>query len=486
VTTAGSAPTDTAVQRRLWTREIPFAFGAVVLASLLIWGIGRLGWAEPHPLWLVAIVVAGAAAVSFLTDPWRVGCPAWQYHTRFAMKSAAIAVCIYLTGWGPTLAIGLFYVIADTLNTFGADYGLTAISWVTVTIAVGTWLVAFTLVPSEVPTPEVYGISVLAAAGLVALGLYMRTLTVRREMVQKSLREEQDRFVALVQHSSDVIVVVDKDGTVTYASPSSRVIAVDEEGHSLAVGRSAIGALHPDDMAASTRIFTRMLHQVGDTESGEMRARHIDGRWHWMEFVATNLVGVPGVDGVVVNGRDVSDRKAAELDLVNRATHDPLTGLANRAHLLDRLERAIGRLNRYPDSVAVLYLDLDRFKDVNDAYGHVAGDYLLVTLVGRLHDCVRPQDTLARIGGDEFCIVLETAGDSRRELIVERAASVSERVIAVCQEPVTLPDGTVVSVSASIGVVVCEPDQSTEEVLHLADLAMYQAKANGRGRYEMI
>ncbi|MHB8220858.1 MAG: diguanylate cyclase domain-containing protein [Acidimicrobiales bacterium] len=485
---SGEAPTLRSRMVRRWRRDAPFGIGAVVVASGLIWGIGRLGWATRQPLWLVVTAVVGAAVVSFAADDWQAGCPAWQFHARIGAKTAVVAFCIYLTGWGPMLAIGLYYTIGDTLTNFGGDAGLWAIVWAIGAIAAGTVGIALGAVPSEVHPPAVYGLATLAAAGLAAMGLSMRTATIRKEEVQRALEAEQTRFAALVQHSSDLIVVVDENGLVTYASPSARVIdAGGYRGAGLAVGRAVAEAVHPEDLEVSQDTFATMLNLDGGSASGQMRVRFADGRWHWMEYIATNQLNTPGISGVVVNGRDITDRKERELDLVRRATHDPLTGIANRAHLMEHLDQAVRRLHRSPDALAVLYLDLDHFKEVNDEYGHDAGDRLLLAVVDRLRRCVRPEDLVARIGGDEFCIVLETSGGSdAKTASCERAASVSKRVIELCRQPIELGDDVVVAVSTSVGIVVGEAGQGPEEILRRADLAMYRAKTNGRNRYEFI
>ncbi|MHB8320095.1 MAG: diguanylate cyclase domain-containing protein [Acidimicrobiales bacterium] len=475
------------IAKRRWKTEWRFVAPSVLVVAFLIWGAGRLRWASPHPLWLLVLVVLGAAVVSYSVDLWQKGCARWQLHARIAAKTAVVASCIYLTGWGPMLVIGLFYPVADSMENFGEEAGLIAIFWALVSIAVGMILIALGWAPSLVHPPAVYGLAALASAGLVAAGLYMRIAVVRRTQAQKALEEEQSRFSALVRHSSDVIVVVDADGVVTYASPSAEIIdAGAGDGVGLQAGQTVTNAVHPKDLSSSLGVFATMLAEPGGTTSGEMRVRYFDGAWHWMEYIATNLIGVPGIDGIVVNGRDVTDRKELEFDLVRRATHDPLTGLSNRADLREILERAAAKLDRHPHSIAILYLDLDHFKEVNDEYGHDAGDQLLLTLVDRLRSCIRPTDTLARIGGDEFCVVLETHGEGGRDGTVARASAIASRMISACQQPVALSDGILAEVSASIGIVICEQDTPPEELLRLADMTMYRAKENGRSRYEVL
>ncbi|HMC72243.1 MAG TPA: diguanylate cyclase, partial [Mycobacteriales bacterium] len=181
-----------------------------------------------------------------------------------------------------------------------------------------------------------------------------------------------------------------------------------------------------------------------------------------------------------MQAHDISDRKAAEGQLVYRALHDNLTDLPNRALFADRFDRAIARLSRQPGAVAVMFLDLDRFKLVNDTHGHAAGDVALTTVANRLQAIMRAGDTVARFGGDEFTILCEDLDDAAA------AGHVAERVLAAVAEPFDIL-GHEITLSASVGIAVStDADATADQLLRDADSAMYLAKERGRNRYEVF
>jgi diguanylate cyclase (GGDEF)-like protein len=189
----------------------------------------------------------------------------------------------------------------------------------------------------------------------------------------------------------------------------------------------------------------------------------------------------PNVHGIVLNTRDISERKQFEEQLSHQAFHDSITSLANRALFHDRVTHALERQERDQKPIAVLFVDLDDFKTVNDSLGHAAGDQLLAEVGERLKGVLRAADTAARLGGDEFAILLEDGGEGIM------AADVAERIKAMLVEPFLL-EGKEVFVRASIGIAVADGDRrgDTEELLRNADVAMYMAKERGKGRYQMF
>jgi len=289
-----------------------------------------------------------------------------------------------------------------------------------------------------------------------------------------ALREREEYLRALVEHAAEIITVADADGTVRYTSPAQARLL----GYSTAGGQ-IFDTLHPDDHEPVRAMFAELCRTPGAVLRAEVRARHSDGSFRVFEATGTNLLANPAVRGVVINSRDITARKQAEAQLIHDAFHDSLTGLPNRALFLDRLGHALDRSTRRPDhSSAVLFLDLDRFKTVNDSLGHHAGDQLLVTVAWRLTRCVRLGDTVARFGGDEFAILLEDTAAAREATVV------AERIAAAFQRPIAL-GGQELVISASVGIAVCGLDAKPDEVLRDADIAMYQAKRRGPGHYHV-
>jgi diguanylate cyclase (GGDEF)-like protein len=213
---------------------------------------------------------------------------------------------------------------------------------------------------------------------------------------------------------------------------------------------------------------------VADTE---LRATNFDGSDRWFGIRAANLSNDPVVGGMVINMRDITDRKRAEEELSHNVFHDSLTGLANRALFHDRLEHALERTSRSGWEVAVVYLDLDGFKTINDSRGHEAGDQVLREMAARLLGIIRSIDTLSRLGGDEFAILVE---ESARAL--DEAQAVAERVLELLTDPFVVHNHQVV-LSASIGIAIGDVASDASGMMRDADLAMYKAKTSGRARW---
>ena len=296
-------------------------------------------------------------------------------------------------------------------------------------------------------------------------------------------RQSEARFSSLVQHSSDVVMVVEADSTIRYMSPSvERVLGYSARE---VEGTKLTELIEPEKKAELLQFLMAGVRE-DDTHPAlaEFRMRHRDDFWLHVETLRTNLLRDENVRGIVLNTRDVSERKAFEEQLQHQAFHDSVTGLANRALFKDRVEHALERQGRDQEPVTVLFMDLDDFKTINDSLGHAAGDRLLGEVGDRVKNTLRQADTAARLGGDEFAILLEDGGDG-----VE-AAEVASRILASLEGPFHL-DGKEMFIRASIGIASADHARTSgpegaEELLRNADVAMYMAKEAGKGRYQVF
>ena len=293
----------------------------------------------------------------------------------------------------------------------------------------------------------------------------------------EALRESEQHFRSLVQHTPDLLVLVDAAGTPRYVSPAIERVLGYPAGQ---VAESYdCSLLHPDDLARARRFLVEMVRRPGNTPAVELRVRHRDGSWRYLEVVGNNLLADPSVGSIVFSARDVTERKRLEAELAHRALHDSLTGLPNRVLLMDRLAHALARVGRDGERVAVLFLDLDRFKTVNDRLGHDAGDELLAAVAQRLRGCLRAKDTAARLGGDEFVVLLASLSDAGE------AVQVAERIVERLEAPFRV-GGHEVRISTSVGIALSQPAEGRPiDLLRAADGAMYRAKARGAGRYAL-
>jgi diguanylate cyclase (GGDEF)-like protein/PAS domain S-box-containing protein len=290
-----------------------------------------------------------------------------------------------------------------------------------------------------------------------------------------SAREAEYRMLA--ENSSDFLARHAPDGTYRYCSPAC--VAITGYSPEELIGTSPFRLVAAEDRDA-VRAYARLVSEREEPATAAYRLRCKDGQLRWLETTARAVRDESGVRELVSVTRDISERKQAEIELSHAALHDTLTGLPNRALFLDRLGLALRRTERRSGSVAVLFCDLDRFKVVNDSLGHDAGDRLLVDVAGRIVTALRPADTVARFGGDEFTILCE---DIAGEI---EAATIAQRIVDVFRDPFLLEDGEVF-LATSVGIAIARGnDDRAEDLIRDADAAMYRAKERGKGRYEIF
>ena len=257
------------------------------------------------------------------------------------------------------------------------------------------------------------------------------------------LRGREARFRSLLQNSSDAQAILDADGRVRFESVAvERILGVaagDWEGRPFAT------LVHDEDRSTVEQALADLASGHGAERRFEFRIKHADGTWRTMEAIGRNLLDDPAVAGIVINHRDITERKVLEAQLTRQAFHDALTGLPNRALFTDRVSHALKRRGRQHRGVVVLFVDLDDFKAINDSLGHHAGDKVLQEIGERLRTTVRPGDTVARLGGDEFAFLLEDVSDPAD------AEEVAERVALSLGAPLAV-GGVEVALRASVGI----------------------------------
>jgi diguanylate cyclase (GGDEF)-like protein/PAS domain S-box-containing protein len=284
-------------------------------------------------------------------------------------------------------------------------------------------------------------------------------------------RRQTAHFRSLVTASTDLVLVFGAVGC-RYASESVAQMLGRQDRELL--GEEFAGFVHPDDLALVHAAYTH-----GEPAEIVFRLLNRFGEWRHLEAHVTDLRSDRQIRGVVFNARDISERVRLEEQLTRQAFHDGLTGMANRALFRDRLDQALARSERSLGVLAVLLIDLDGFKQVNDSLGHDAGDQLLKVVAERFDAELRPSDTLARLGGDEFAVLLDGAHEAQ-------ASSVARRLLSALAEPVWIA-GRELSVGASIGVALHPGGRARgEDLVRHADVAMYAAKESGLGRFELF
>ena len=318
-----------------------------------------------------------------------------------------------------------------------------------------------------VPTVLLFLLVMARMSGLV------RNLTsalARHEEAERRRLQSEARFGSLVEHSSDIVMVMDGGGEIIYQSPSvTRVLGY---GRNALLKQPFVGLIHEQDHGS----VLAMIGEASNRPSNEpatmtFRCRHLEGGWRHIETTFTNLVTDPTVGGIVLNARDVTQQVALQSQLSHQAFHDPLTNLANRVLFRDRVEHALQRRSSGNPSVAVLFLDIDNFKRINDSLGHSAGDELLVDFANRLTGVIRAADTAARLGGDEFAVLLDEPRDA--EVVAVRLKELLTTAFLI--------DSTEVFLTVSIGISISD-DRAGDagELLRNADAAMYAAKGRGK------
>lgn len=329
-----------------------------------------------------------------------------------------------------------------------------------------------------------------------AIACHLKDITEHHE-AETELRNAERRLDALLENADGSTAVFDAAGEVKWFSINGGLpLGLTNDEFIDGVRRDLV---HPDDLATVQHQFLEAALEPHGTRRFEARMRHADGDYRWIETTFTNCLDDPAVNGIVANIRDMTERvmadqalRESERRLEHQATHDPLTQLPNRVMLMDRIAAGLDMAGASDTTLAVLFIDLDQFKVVNDSQGHATGDRLLVSVAERLHATVPNADMpdgdmLARFGGDEFVIVSAAHGNETG------AIDLAQKVLAAFDAPFALELGedrsqmSQVYIDASIGIALSNIHVATpEDLIRNADAAMYKAKARGRGRWEIF
>jgi len=396
--------------------------------------------------------------------------PGGRLWLRVALPIVLSSVLVGASGWAPFLPLVFVVVLSRMLRIVGADCWR-AVAFLSTAASVGLYLAtALGGLPAVLTGGQAVVVWVIVGISSLLIGIQLTWSVRERTLAEAAHQRSEQRLRALarVQGPTDSVTVVDAFGLLTYVDPS--------EGRLMGLmGREAAGSgyldsVHPEDQEAAKAAFTAVLADASAQPQVETRLRYVDGTWHWHELLMRNLLTDPDVRGIVLNHRDITEHRAFQERLAYEASHDTLTGLANRVTFLNCLRQAMTEALSQRRLCAVLVLDLYEFGRVNDTLGSETGDGLLVAVGRTLERNVLGGDTVARLGTDELAIVL--AGID----VPEDAHAVANRIMAALAEPVNAA-GQPVHAQVCMGVAVSGPDcAEPAALLRHADLAKRDAK----------
>jgi diguanylate cyclase (GGDEF)-like protein/PAS domain S-box-containing protein len=446
-----------------WSGQVVLVAGDVLLAAVVVGLAARTRDGDRRsPVLLAAAAVALAGADMAVLLRLLAG-TAWLQAVGWAGWLLAA------TGAASAPAIGRVDLYQEAAP---APLGEHLRRWPHLVVVASTAVVLLEVVSGRGADPVVAAGTFALLVGVVAQTTLLGTFN---ERLLAGIQRQADRMSSLLRHSSDLIMVADGAGQFRYVSPAVRTL-LGHEPDTL-VGADWTDLVHPDDVASVRALTGEVVRGSRDQALIECRLRDARGGWRVVESTASALPDGGRVRALVINAHDVTERVALERELAHRATHDELTGLPNRGLFTDNLRGALGGAGERC-GVAVVYLDLDGFKAVNDSAGHAVGDALLAQAGRRLGEVLRAGDVVARFGGDEFAAMLPGAD-------VEVAVAVAERLRRVVSAPYTI-EGREIVIDASVGIAPSTPAATAEDLLRYADIAMYRAKDSGRSRVELF
>jgi diguanylate cyclase (GGDEF)-like protein/PAS domain S-box-containing protein len=473
--TFGFGAPPRAEDRSSW-KVIAAVYAAVPLALVGFWWLHGEGHLGPTPVWVLVTILSSTGVLNLLSFVWlrtHPG-PGSGMQVRLAVSALSTTAVVYATGWGSMFVIGYAVGVAEIVRSNGSATWRGALGWNAGAILAGEIAIQAHIAPSILPLATAHEVAFL---GFCCLALVTRVLVLTGmsvELAEAKLRERSHHFETLVAHASDVIGVVDQHGSIRFTSPAVETLlgySPDELS-----GTPISQVIDPEDVDSVRRVLDELPANLGTVDRLDVRFRHRNGHERRVVMTFTSHDS-SGSGTIVVNLHDVTVERALEDRLRFDAMHDPLTGTWNRAAFTEATERSCAGGARDGGTIALLFVDVDGFKQINDTLGHDRGDELLTHVASSIQTCLRGGDLLGRWGGDEFVVLLTHVHDPREPVVV------AERILAELELAATR--GTdVPRTTVSIGIATStDGAHSAPELARLADEAMYTAKRNGRAQW---
>ncbi|HUK45326.1 MAG TPA: EAL domain-containing protein [Gaiellaceae bacterium] len=448
---------------------------AVPLADLVVLGIVLALILSPSGRDRSSLLFAAGASLVVVSDlVFRA-----EGNRMVGFRSGGPYGALWMAGY---LLIGMAALAPSTAGAVRAG-GRDLLGRIQLGLVVSAVFVPQLVLAREVGRRSLFGLNTLSIAAIASIGVLLLAAVRLRHLFSAVRRAEahrgEARLSALILHSADAIVLVDREYRIAFASPSAEELSGKRDGALL--GTPVLDWFTKEQRDAVTRQLANLAAMPsGSTVPLEGPVYAEDGQVRLVEGFGQNLLDDDNIGAIVVTLRDTTTRRELEQQLERRAFHDELTGLANRALFADRMSHALKRKVRdHQVGMAVLFIDLDDFKAVNDGMGHDAGDDLIRGVADRIRTNVRPADTVARLGGDEFAVLVEDT------LSADDVMRLADRLVEALALPIEVK-GVGMAVPASVGVTFATHDSTVESLLRDADIAMYSAKSQGKGRIEVF
>lgn len=460
---------------RLASTAVYVAGPAAILGT--IW-LQRMGLLADTSVWILGAMILFTGAVNLWGTAWWAARPDSEFRLQFRVAASVLStgVVIYLAGWGPVLLIAFALGSAELLRVVGPRSVRPNMIWNWIAILLGEAAISLGWAPTMIDVGLGHAIAICGGICLTIVTDVLGRNARATADAEEALRQRSEYFEDLVERATDIIGVIRSTGAVDAVSPAvERVL-----GYTPAEvdGQPIADFLDPEQVVGLDAMLAKVVRERGTSTVVEIRLRHRDGTSRTVIATLT-CPSEAWNDAIIMNLHDVTTQRELEELLRHDARHDHLTGLLNRAAFGDATTRAATMAAHRGTSVAMLYIDLDGFKQINDSFGHETGDRVLVETAARLSDCLDPGEILARLGGDEFALLVPADNSAAR------AVALAEHILDAVAEPIpSLRED--LRVGASIGIAVCgTAGIEISTLMREADEAMYTAKRNGRARWEL-